>query len=152
MTTIVTLSQAAVETGRSVDSVQSDVRAGCPVVRRGERGRGRGTLLDLEEYRRWLLRRAGIRADLGAVSRALWKLYANPSEGSTVPLWRGLKLQRREALELVLAAFRLTAREISGAPIDDEKLPPEMRMATQYLSDLRFRDLQLSSKREDFKR
>lgn len=57
---LITVSAAAQALGISIRAVQKDVQAGCDgILRLGSPGRGRGTLLDLKEYRQWRDRKAG---------------------------------------------------------------------------------------------
>jgi len=61
--TVVTIVEAAAALGIDVRTVSRDIAAGLPVVRKGRRGRGGATLIDLELYRAQR-ERAATNADL----------------------------------------------------------------------------------------
>lgn len=56
----VSVGEAAAHFGVSTETVRRWVRIGAPCVRPGERGRGRGTLLNVDDISRWRAARRGL--------------------------------------------------------------------------------------------
>jgi hypothetical protein len=128
----VTVRTAARRLGLSRRTVQADVQAGCGgIVRMGTPGRGRGTLLNLAEYRAWRQRRAGV-ADIEHERARAWALVNE----AALRTWRadgGVTRQNRQrAAELLV---RLLAR-LHPALVGGELEPPEqMRSLLRVLRE-----------------
>jgi hypothetical protein len=113
----VTVHEAALACGLSRATIQRDVRLGCAgIVRPGEPGRGRGALLDLDEYRRW---RDG-RTDDDRVMRIAAEVALR-----TYQLHGGLTatMRRHSAYVLALYVQRLCAHLTGREP---DELPAEL--------------------------
>lgn len=149
---VITIPQAAQILRLSAAALYANVRDGCPTVERGSRGRGKRTLVDLDEVRHWRAHGSASPApvDLKAVARALYRLHTKPPAGSIHQLWKRLRIPEAGALEQLLETFRAIALELTGRPVADEELPAEMMSILQLLADSRLRETRATLRREDF--
>jgi hypothetical protein len=124
------LRQAARALGLSVETVRRDVRRGCPTARLGGPGRNRGTLLDLNAYRRW--RAAKRSTEAPEVSPDEWLLWVAAAlrafhrEGYHV----AVRLDHRDAAALLVCFFEFVCAR-HGSTLKDESIELLRALAKQ---------------------
>ena len=127
-----TIAIAARELGLSPAQIRRDIAAGAPVLRRGSVGRGRGSLLDLEVYRRWRARESDPVHMMQRVAEALSDVMKRDA-GEGVPAHVSLGIRRGHAAVLLAIAYERIHRAVTGR--EAECLPAEIAHAVSNLSD-----------------
>lgn len=112
----VNLQEAAEALGIDVSTLQRDIAAGCPVVKLGSVGRGKGSRVDLDAVRRW---RAGARGDALPVLEAV--LMAVFQDG----VHERVKMHPGAVAYLFLKLYERAYERVKKEPLVD--LPVEMQ-------------------------
>ena len=123
----VTIAQAAHELGRSARQLEAYLAAGAPVARRGRRGRGCATLVDVAEVRAWLAARDSTNGQqqLSALAGAVPEIVADAIYAAFV----GTEGPHKRAFAGTLASawYRVTCalRERIGVGVPEPSSTPE---------------------------
>jgi hypothetical protein len=132
----VTTATAARAFGKSPATIRRWILQGAPCARRGESGRGRGALLDLEQVRAWRAARAGIAdvkhgADLNdtlnRIAKGLWRAFKRGTRGESEPTWSRLGDKSSRAAIMYADAFLSIVFELTGTEPSPETLPAEIQ-------------------------
>jgi hypothetical protein len=119
---IMTLAAAAAELGVRADTVRGWIRNGAPVVRQGDKGPGRGALLDPDAVRAWRKRSADdaplVRLDEGSLARGLMAAFRACSGD--------IGITQRQLAAVLATAHNEIVRAMTNHPAA-EPYPPETR-------------------------
>ncbi len=130
MTEPVALAAAARACGLSLSQARRDVVGGAPVVRRGSVGRGHGTLVDLDAYRRWRNREFDSGRVMEAVAAALADTLKRDG-GLGEPAHVSLGIRGRAAAAYLCCAWERLHRAVTGH--DAASLPPDIAHAVREM-------------------
>ena len=132
---VLTLDQAARRLGKSPCTVRRWIAKGAPTVSLGKEGRGNGSLVDLDQVRRW---RAGIAGldiqppgetdSLQRLATALWDVFkrdAGVGDGG-YPAHRLLGIRDYQAAALLVEVYERHAQDLTGSIPDP--LPTEIQL------------------------
>ena len=117
-TSAVRLKEAAAVLGVDVSTLRRDVKAGCPTVDLGSVGRNHGTLVNIEEVRRY---RAVHRGDvLPIVETAVLELVENG-------IYARARVTPAQAIVILMKLYERVYELISARPLEKAAVPEQMR-------------------------
>jgi hypothetical protein len=118
----VSIRVAALDLGVTPQAVRGWLRQGAPCVQAATgSGPGRGSLVDVEELRRW--RERGAEACLPAIAQALLDTFRRDG-GEGIPIHRSLGVSDRAAAALLVTVYHRIHHRLVGC--DPVELPPEL--------------------------
>lgn len=119
----ITISSAARMLKRSESTIRRWVQRGCPCVRPGETGRGKGAILNLSDVMRW---RGGGVAEISPDERlqsvATVLMDCLKRDG----IHERIGITGRELAGLLVLVFERYYKNLLHEPVNPEKLPPEI--------------------------
>jgi len=128
---IVTAAAAALELGVNEGTVRRWIREGAPCERLGGRGPGRGSLVVVDDLKRWRAGRAGLIVGESAgpdlsviVARGLLRAFKRGTKGTTEPTWVKLGDNGSRAAIILADAYTAIFFELTGREPELESLPP----------------------------
>lgn len=128
---IVSVPGAAVHFGVDPATVRRWLQCGCPCVRKGQRGPGRGALLDLREVEVWRDKTngpVGFTADV--VLEQVAEAFENALLSQRVDI--GADIERKQAAFVLLRTFEVCAQTF-GRRFSFDDLPPGIRAVARVL-------------------
>lgn len=124
MSEVLTINRAARELGKSASTVRRWVQRGCPCVRPGEVGRGKGAILNLQDVITW---RGG-----GGVFQASDDERLEFLAGVLMDVLRRDEIHERigitasEMAGMLVLIYERYHKNLTHEPVDRQKLPPEI--------------------------